>query len=658
MRDKRYAYSLIDVKSIDEEKRIVEGLASSPKVDRVGDIVEPLGAKFQLPMPLLLDHNHKEQVGHVTFAQATKEGIPFRAQITRVTEPGAVKDLVDKAWHLVKYRLRSAVSIGFRGLDNGVELMKNGGLRFTAWEWLELSLVSVGAQDEAIIYGAKGLDDRCFHTIKSIDTGIRAALGIRDSATARPVPPGASGLNRNSDRQEAKMNISEKIAAMESQRTEKIKAWEGLQAFETKTDEQKALIKQHREEVESLDEELDDLKALEKTIARKATPITPAVPQAPGITLPATAKKKLEPGILFAQMAKVKINSKLDMVPPLIVAAKMYGQDSDVFGIIKAGEVLPGTAASGNWAYDLISQEGAAAADFVDWLRPQMITGRFGQNGVPAFTNIGFYEPYVTQTAGGTGGWVGEAKPKPATAFDFDRSTLTPLKMAAITVLSDRNIRYSSPQSDTVIRNELARMLIQLEDATFIDPTNSGTSNVKPASITNGVEAIASTGTDLEDVDLDIRSAMARFTAASNALSSGVWIMSPDNAIALSLMRNSLGVLAFGGIDKMGGMFMNLPVITSTAAGSYVILVNATDIYYADEGGVQVDASRETAIEMKDAANLAQDASAATGASLVSMFQNNMVALRAEKTVNWKRRRTVSVSYLSGVVWGGAVHIS
>lgn len=640
------AYSILHVKSVEEGDRIIRGIATTPTPDRVGDIVEPLGVSFKNPMPLLWQHKSDKPVGTVTFDRPTKDGIAFVAKLARIDEPGALKDRVDEAWQSVKAGLVRAVSIGFRAMETAF-LEATGGVRFIKSEVFELSLVTIPANAEATIT-----------SIKSIDTNVRAALGIRDVGTARPVPPGASGLNRNSNRQEAKMNTSERIAALESQRTEKIKAWEGLQALDTKTDEQKALIRQHREEVENLDEELDDLKALEKTIARKATPITPAAAPTPGYNVPATPKKKLEPGILFAQMAKVKINSKLDMVPPLIVAAKMYGQDSEVFGVIKTGEVLPGTAASGTWGYDLISQEGAAAADFVDWLRPQMITGRFGMGGVPSFSNIGFYEPYVIQTAGGTGGWVGEAKPKPATAFDFDRSTLTPLKMAAITVLSDRNIRYSSPQSDVVIRNELARMLIQLEDATFIDPTNSGTSNIKPASITNGVEAIASTGTDLEDVDLDIRSAMARFTAANNSLSQGVWIMSPDNAIALSLMRNALGSLAFGGINKDGGMFMNLPVITSSAAGTYVTLVNAADIFYADEGGVQVDASRETAIEMKDQANLAQDGSAATGASLVSMFQNNLVALRAEKTVNWKRRRTVSVSYLSGVVWGGAVHIS
>ncbi|HET7375515.1 MAG TPA: hypothetical protein VFK30_02340, partial [Anaerolineae bacterium] len=43
------AYSILEIKSFDEEQRIIEGVATTPTADRVGDIVRPLGAKFKLP---------------------------------------------------------------------------------------------------------------------------------------------------------------------------------------------------------------------------------------------------------------------------------------------------------------------------------------------------------------------------------------------------------------------------------------------------------------------------------------------------------------------------------------------------------------------------------------------------------------------------------
>jgi hypothetical protein len=38
------AYSIIEVKAVSEEERTIEGIATTPTPDRVGDVVEPEGA--------------------------------------------------------------------------------------------------------------------------------------------------------------------------------------------------------------------------------------------------------------------------------------------------------------------------------------------------------------------------------------------------------------------------------------------------------------------------------------------------------------------------------------------------------------------------------------------------------------------------------------
>jgi hypothetical protein len=40
------AYSILTVKAVEEDQRIIRGMATTPSPDRVGDIVEPLGVKF------------------------------------------------------------------------------------------------------------------------------------------------------------------------------------------------------------------------------------------------------------------------------------------------------------------------------------------------------------------------------------------------------------------------------------------------------------------------------------------------------------------------------------------------------------------------------------------------------------------------------------
>lgn len=177
------AYSLLDIKGVDEDARVIEGIASTPTADRMGDVVEPMGAKFTTPMPLLWQHNASMPVGQVTFAKPTKAGIPFKAKIAKIDEPGTLKDRLDEAWQSVKAGLVRAVSIGFRSLEHSY--MDSGGVKFESWEWLELSLVTIPANAEATIT-----------SIKSIDRQALAASGRSAGGAVRLICPGDSGTQK------------------------------------------------------------------------------------------------------------------------------------------------------------------------------------------------------------------------------------------------------------------------------------------------------------------------------------------------------------------------------------------------------------------------------------------------------------------------------
>lgn len=142
-----------EIKAMDDDARTIEGWATTPEVDRMGDIVLPKGAEYELPIPFLLDHDHSQVVGEVDRVEVSDKGIKFFAHIKKITEEGPAKELVDKAWSYIKNGLRKAVSIGFRPLD--FDVLPNGGLKFTSWEWYELSAVGIPAQPSAKITGAK-----------------------------------------------------------------------------------------------------------------------------------------------------------------------------------------------------------------------------------------------------------------------------------------------------------------------------------------------------------------------------------------------------------------------------------------------------------------------------------------------------------------------
>jgi hypothetical protein len=125
----------------------------------------------------------------------------------------------------------------------------------------------------------------------------------------------------------------------------------------------------------------------------------------------------------------------------------------------------------------------------------------------------------------------------------------------------------------------------------------------------------------------------------------------------VGLLRNELGsAKEFPDINLNGGNLEGVPVITSEHVpedtyGSFVVLVNAGDIYIADEGEVAVDMSQEASLQMLDNPTNASD-SPPVPTTLVSLWQTNSVGFRAERTINWARRRTEGVAVLDGVHWG------
>ena len=147
---------MLEAKSFDDSTRIFKGWATTPAADRVSDTINPMGAKFKNPLPLLHQHNHSAPIGTVVFGTPSVKGIPFEAAIPIIEEEGLLKDRVDLAWGEIKHGLVRAVSIGFRPLKYAY--MEDGGIDFQEIEIFELSSVSIPANAEAVITAVKSMD--------------------------------------------------------------------------------------------------------------------------------------------------------------------------------------------------------------------------------------------------------------------------------------------------------------------------------------------------------------------------------------------------------------------------------------------------------------------------------------------------------------------
>src|SRR5690625_2813954 len=98
------AYSTLVIKAVDEDAREIRGIASTPGTDRMDDVVEPSGAEFSLPIPLLWQHRHAEPIGKVVKASVTDKSIEVVARLVATTAdmPAAMNARLQEAWHSIK----------------------------------------------------------------------------------------------------------------------------------------------------------------------------------------------------------------------------------------------------------------------------------------------------------------------------------------------------------------------------------------------------------------------------------------------------------------------------------------------------------------------------------------------------------------------------
>lgn len=161
------AYSVLEIKAVEDGsgRRLFTGIATTPTTDRTGDIVEPKGAEFQLPIPLCWMHDSTDPVGWVTAAKVTAAGIEIQGEVANLPDPASLKERLDTAWAMLKGKLVRGLSIGFKPLESS-RINETYSYRYTKWLWLELSPVVIPANGDCSIT-----------SIKSIDMSLRAASG-------------------------------------------------------------------------------------------------------------------------------------------------------------------------------------------------------------------------------------------------------------------------------------------------------------------------------------------------------------------------------------------------------------------------------------------------------------------------------------------------
>jgi len=418
-------------------------------------------------------------------------------------------------------------------------------------------------------------------------------------------------------------------------------------------------------EVKTIDEHLARLKKHEAIMVAKATPMEVQGGESGegdgnrGVELRGGAvlrvQRNLPKGIRFTRFSMAMAQAKGNVMLAYEIA-KHYKDTPEVASAMQAAVSLGGTKQLKEAAVE--SQKTAVSfatttdsdfvgplvqyndmeAEFIDLLRPKMVLGKMTQlNRIPFMSRMG------RQLTGVSGSFVGEGQPKPVGKQTYDNVTLGFAKVAVIVVLSDEAVRFSSPSAEVKARDDMIKGISSYIDRRFMDPSYSGVANVSPASITNGATRIQSSGSTLAAIDTDVSAAMAMFANSEIDPSTAVWVMPASVALRLSMKRTSQDEKAFPELSMLGGTWYGIPVIVSNSmvtsgspAEKQIALVTQEEVFLADDGGVSIDMSNEASVQMNDAPS-------AGATSLVSLWQNNLVGVRAEQYINWAPRRAANL---------------
>jgi len=161
---KQFSASL-DIKSVDEKNRRIAGIASTGNIDRDGEIILPEAFAESLPGYMqnnivLAAHRHRLDAGqspvvaNVVEAKIAKNGLEVIIEFHSITK------LAEEYWQLYSQKKQKGLSIGFIPQEGGYE--EREGRRVyvhTKIEWIELSVVPVPSNREALSRSAQGKQD-------------------------------------------------------------------------------------------------------------------------------------------------------------------------------------------------------------------------------------------------------------------------------------------------------------------------------------------------------------------------------------------------------------------------------------------------------------------------------------------------------------------
>ena len=647
----------------------LEFVLSDETPDRMGDIILAGGwdlENFKKNPIALFGHNSDFPIGAWRDLRVEKNALRGHLELA----PAGTSDRIDEIRKLVQAGILRAVSVGFRPIETKPrpETKDNFGLFFLRSELVETSLVSVPANPNALAV-AKSLKI----SPATLDF-VFAGHGNKNELLRRAgSPAGKPILSRMENERARPMSLAQQITQREKrllERKEKLATDLASYGEGDWTEEKIQAVNAQNTEIEQEEKSLAALRESERHLAATSSGgegrslVATHAAKAMGSTAVSSprpfnvaAKKPPSSLELLARAGALQMVAHRERKSVDDIRRLVYGDDEATKAVLEwqmKAATAPAMTTVVGWAAELVQQ---IVTDFMPLLTPKSIFPRlsakglslqFGRNG-----RIIIPTRSITPTIAGS--FVGEGQPIPVRQGAFTSQTLTPKKMAVISVWTREMDEHSVPAIQGLLQDAIQVDTAMSLDSVLLD-SNAATL-VRPAGILHGVTGLTpSTGGGFAALTGDIKQLSgALLTGTAGNVREPVYLMNPQqvNSAGLAIAPGA-GVFPFR--DEVGqGRLGGWPIIDSGSVPlGTVIAMDAADFVSVGGEGPRFEISDQATLVFDDTAptDIGSAGSPATvGAPAKSMFQTDSMALRLILPLNWTIRRPGTVAYVAGVTW-------
>jgi HK97 family phage major capsid protein len=289
--------------------------------------------------------------------------------------------------------------------------------------------------------------------------------------------------------------------------------------------------------------------------------------------------------------------------------------------ILLKAPVAIGSVGGSTWGDELAPFRESSAA-FVQSLAPFSAFDRIMSDG--GFTRMPLRTRISIASTAAIGSSLSELAPKPISQMSFAQEYLTAYKAVALLVISDELAMSTAPGANDLFANQLRAAVALATDTQFLSILGDST----------GVASNPSSGLAAAQLLADLSTALQAIEVGVN---SKLYLIVPTSvAKTIPILRDN------GGMLVVNGQIGNVRVVPTSASTSDGVLLDASAIA-ADSDLVTTDVVRNATLRMDD--------NPTSGSyQLVSLWQNNLQAMRAERFFGATVLRSDGIALISNMV--------